>query len=429
MNQMRLSLCVAGLTALVVSAGSVIHAGNWPSFQNGGSVSQAEGTPFESLTIDWSIDLIGVGQSSPVVWDDHVYITSVSGDNKEVYHVAAYQYSDGSVLWQHELPNASPMENSDYVSKAAPTPAADENGVIAFFEGGNLIALTHGGDMRWERNLVEEYGAIDARHGLSASLEQSESAVFVWMERTTEPYVMAVDKQTGDDLWKVPGLATTSWASPRLLEVEGGEHLVLSGVGTIVGLDPASGERIWEMTGISGNSTPTPMPQGEGKFLIGATVGRGESEGGNAAESNGLIAVTKADDGTWSADYVWRAENATSSFGSPIQYEDRAYYVNRTGVLFCLDANTGAEVYTERVGNSIWATPIASGDRLMLFGNDGVIRTFAAGDTFAEDTELNIFEGAESEAETAPTLYAAVLIEDAILIRSGSNLYRLSGSE
>jgi outer membrane protein assembly factor BamB len=419
-------------------AASTLHAGeNWSSFQNGGVVSAADGPEFSELAVNWSIDLVGEGQSSPIVWGDHIYVTSVVGPNKETYHVTAYQLSDGAFLWDHELANASPIENSDYVSKAAPTPAADEQGLICFFEGGNVIALTHDGDVRWERNLVAEYGPVESRHGLSASVEQSDTAAFIWVERATDPYVLALDKATGEPLWKIPGLGTTSWSSPRMLAVEGGEHLLLSGVGTIIGVDPATGERLWEMTGIIGNSTPTPMPQETGRFLIGATVGRGEGEGGNAAESNGLIAVTKSADGTWTADYVWRAENATSSFGSPIQYGGHAYFVNRTGVLFCLDAGTGNEVFTERVGNSIWATPIGSGGRLMLFCNDGVIRSFTAGATFESDTEFNLFGDAEAPAAdpanpaavAATTLYAAVAVNDAILVRAGSKLYRLGRAE
>ncbi len=424
-----------GWTAVVcVVAASNLYAGeNWPSFQNGGAVSSADGPEFSNLAVQWSIDLGGDGQSSPIVWGDHIYITSVIGANKESYHVTAYQLSDGALLWHHELPNASPMENNYYVSKAAPTPAADEQGIICFFEGGNVIAFTHTGDVRWQRNLVEEYGAIDSRHGLAASVEQSATAAFIWVERTTDPYVLALDKATGEPLWKIPGLGSTSWASPRMLAVDGGQHLLLSGVGTIVGLDPATGEQLWEMTGITGNSTPTPMPQETGRFLIGATVGRGESEGGNAAESNGLIAVSKNADGAWAADYVWRAENATSSFGSPVQYGGHAYFVNRTGVLFCLDAGTGAEVFTERVGNSIWATPIGSGGRLLLFGSDGVIRTFIAGSTYDGDDEFNLFseeDGSSTDpAAAASTLYAAVAVDDAILVRAGSKLYRLGSAE
>ena len=82
-----------------------------------------------------------------------------------------------------------------------------------------MVALTHGGDIRWERNLVEDYGEIEARHGLSASVEQDDEKAYLWVERSEQPYVLAVNKATGDTDWKVEGLGTTSWASPRLVPV------------------------------------------------------------------------------------------------------------------------------------------------------------------------------------------------------------------
>jgi outer membrane protein assembly factor BamB len=78
----------------------------------------------------------------------------------------------------------------------------DGNGLICIFEGGNVVALTHAGEVRWERNLAQDYGAIDSRHGLAASVEQSEGAAFVWVERKTDPYAMALDKRSGETLWK-----------------------------------------------------------------------------------------------------------------------------------------------------------------------------------------------------------------------------------
>lgn len=98
-------------------------------------------------------------------------------------------------------------------------------------------------------------------------------------------------------------------------------------------------------------------------------------------------------------------------------------------MLFCLDAATGAEVFTERIGNSIWATPIALGGRLLLLGSDGMIRSFAAGVGYADAAEFNLFADDAAAAESAATLYAAVVVNDAILVRAGTKLYRLGGAD
>lgn len=374
-NHIRV-MCLALLSGLISTAASA--AESWPSFQNGGntSYSSADGKKLEDA-IAWKSDIPGYGQSSPVVWSGHVYVTSVEGANKETNHVTAFDLQSGKKLWQYDLPNATPQEVSNYVSKAAPTPAADADGIICFFEGGNVVALTHDGKVRWERNLVAEYGPITSRHGLSASVEQDADSAYIWVERGEAPYVLSVAKKTGETKWKVDGINTTSWASPRLVPVSDGQHLVLSGVGKLVGLDPKSGETLWTFENISGNSTPTPMPLGDGRFLIGATVGREAGSAGNSAESNGVIAITKDDAGKWKADYVWKAKRATSSFGSPIAHNGMAYFVNRSGVLYALDLSTGEEKFVERLDGSIWATPIAVGEDVWFFGKDGHVNTLS----------------------------------------------------
>jgi outer membrane protein assembly factor BamB len=435
----RVTSLMCGMIAAVLPG--VVYAGdNWPAFQNGGTLSvSAKSRPAQTgpaLTLEsepaWSAEITGYGQSSPVIWDEQVYVTSVEGAQKQTYHISAYRLGDGKRLWQHSLANASPAENSNYVSKAAPTPAADSDGVVCFFEGGNIAALTHAGDVRWERNLVADYGEITARHGLSASLEQDQHSAYVWVERAEEPYVLSLDKQTGQTNWKAPGLGATSWASPRLVPVPGGRHLVLSGIGSLVGLDPLTGERMWVFDQISGNSTPTPVPLGKGRFLIGATVGRGESGGGEgrAAESNGLVAITKTDEGNWQAGYVWRAARATSSFGSPVAHGDTAYFVNQTGVLYALDVETGEEQFARRLSGSSWATPIGLGVQILVFGKDGTIDQLVQDQDRQQVSTWNSLPR-DPAPKTNPdeaqlggrVLYAAAVAKEFVLLRLGDRLF------
>lgn len=407
---------------------------NWTSFQNGGQIRLSQEIPGSNFETLWTADLPGYGQSSPTSWDGQMYVTSVSGENKETLHISAISTKTGKTVWHHELPNSSPQESTNYVSKAAPTPVVDEAGLIAFFEGGNLIALTHSGEVRWQRDLVKEYGAIDSRHGLSSSPEQLGNTVFVWVERQSDPYLLAIDKNTGENLWKQPGLGVTSWASLRLVSVEGGKHLVLSGVGKIAGLDPETGKQLWLFEEITGNSTPTPLPAGEGKFLIGATVGRGDSDSGRAAKSNGLISVAKDENGEWAASYLWQSKRATSSFGSPIIADGFCYFVNRTGVMYCLDANTGKEAYAERVGGSIWATPISTPGQLILPLKDGKLVVGTSGAKFKTTAEIEIFPSVKEAGDGGQnpfggaTLYAGVLIDGKLILRSGDKVYCLQSS-
>ncbi len=439
MTVMRLLMIVICLSVFSSMArAEELAAITWPRFQGPMSTAvAAEKVPSQWSATDnllWKTAIEGYGQSSPVAWDGQVYVTSISGPQKENCHITAFELASGKKVWQYDLKSATQAENTNYISKAAPTPAVDAAGVICFFEGGNLVALDHAGKVRWERNLVTEFGAIESRHGLAASVEQAADRVYVWVERQKEPYVLAVDKQSGKDLWKAPGIGATSWASPRLVPVDGGEHLVLSGIGNLVGLDPANGEVLWKFDGIAGNSTPTPFPVGKGRFLIGATVGRGEEAGGKASDSNGLIEIRKGEDGKFAADFVWRAQKATSSFGSPMAHAGRAYFVNATGVLFCLGLETGDEQFNGRIGDSLWATPLPLGDRLCLPGKNGKVTMIATGSKLEKLAENTVWavkapppmaEGAPRAAPGGggPVLYAAIAVGEKLLIRRGDALY------
>jgi outer membrane protein assembly factor BamB len=468
---------LAGL--LVVAGASVATATHWTRFQSPAPEVDVtrlpeKWSPTEGLA--WSTALPGYGQSSPVTWGDTVYVTAISGPNKETCHVLALNRATGTMLWQRELAAASPGENSRYMSRAAPTPLVDDQGLYCFFEGGNLLALTPSGETRWARNLVEEFGDLKARHGLSSSLEALPDRLFVWVELSENPYVLAVEKSTGKTLWKVPGIGATSWSTPRLLTVAGKPQLLLSAVGSVTGLSVETGERLWTVSGISGNSSPTPIPAGEGRFIVGATAGRGEPDTGKAASSNGLVKVTADASGQFQAEYAWRAKRATCSFGSPLVHLGEVYFVNASGVVYCLDLESGEERYAQRLSDSVWATPFAVGDRLFFSGKGGTVSIVRSGPTFELIAENKTWDdrpatAAETPAETPaksdkpaaepgrpetgnqetgnrgeakganpgsgrregmggpaqPTLYATVVSGNDLLIRRGDRLYCVRG--
>ena len=246
--------------SLLVATQSIL-AQSWPSFQNGGVVQNANWKIPTSWSPDsnilWESPLVGYGQSTPIVFKDRVYITSVAGENKETVNVEAFRIADGKRIWHYDRSNSTLERNTVMVSRAAATPVVDEKGVIAFYEGGNLVALDHDGKLRWEIDLTTKYGLLKARHGLASSLEQDSDHVFVWAQRIEHPFVLAISKSDGKTIWKKETKAGTSWGSPRLIQVDNEKHLVLSSSGSIIGLNPSDGERLWTLEDISGNSSST----------------------------------------------------------------------------------------------------------------------------------------------------------------------------
>lgn len=404
---------------------------SWSGFQNGGRLTVSnlpDSWDGQSKDVAWKVDIQGYGQSTPVVFGDQVFLSSTSGKNKEGYHLAAYALTDGSKLWQQDFQNPSPEENNNYVSRAAPSPIVDAQGVVVSFEGGLVASFSLDGKLRWQKNLVELYGPIKARHGLAASLEQDKDNVYVWVEREQDPYLLALSKTSGEMIWKSAGVGATSWSSPRLISVAGKPQLVCSSSGKIAGYDVQTGNKLWEFSDLANNTTCTPVPVSDGKFVVGASDGRGEQSGAQAAASSGLIEVKALSDGKYSIDYVWRAEKATCSFGSPIVAADRVWMVNRSGVLYQLELATGKQLSAERVGcGSIWATPLATSEKLYLFGQKGTTSIV----DLVTAKELATCPSWEESATAPPAamggsvLYAAAWASNTLLIRRGDVLYAI----
>ncbi|MCC6511250.1 MAG: PQQ-binding-like beta-propeller repeat protein [Pirellulaceae bacterium] len=350
--------------------------------------------------VAWTAGLPGYGQSSPVVTGDQIYITSVEGARKEKGHVMALDLKSGQKKWDHEFATASQIESSDYVSRAAPTPLADAAGVVAFFESGNLLALDNAGQVRWQRDLVAEYGEIKSRHGIAGSLARHEQQVFVYVAREADPYLLSVDRATGQTKWKVDMAAGAGWSSPTLLPVDGGaQHLIISCSGSVTGYSTVDGQQQWKLEGLTGNTTPTPQVAGVGRLLLGASAGRDGGPTREVAQSNALVEIAKVE-GVWQPKFVWRCERATCAFNSPVLHDGLAYFVNRQGVLFCVDAETGQEVYMERLGHSVWATPLAVGTRIYFAGEAGTTTVVRAGRQY-EVLATNELWSAEEPASPA----------------------------
>ena len=421
------------LLLLTLSAALVAEADAWTAFLGPPDAELALG----SLPVEWSPDSVayaapieGYGQSSPVVYDGLVYVTSVEGENKEINRVSALDLATGEKRWAQSESNPTPETNNLYVSRAAPTPVADASGVVALFEGGRISAYTPTGELRWTRDLVADYGPIKASFGIASSLVQNASRVFAHVEREGEPYLLAMDKASGETVWKVPGFGSSTWASPMFMDgPDGKTQLVVSALGLVGGFDPDSGEKLWTLDGLAGNRTPTPYPVGGGRFLIGGSGGR---ENPDADATNGLAEIVSDGDsegGGYSARLVWEAKKARSSFGTPIAADGVAYFVNRSGVLFAHDLETGEPVYTERLGESVWATPLAVGDRIYFVGSRGETVVVRTGREFEEIARNRVWPASEQPARfgAGPVQYAVAAVRDTLLIRAGDTLYAIRG--
>ncbi len=418
---------------------------HWPGFLGDGR------TPIDPATlplrwsptenIAWTAALPGHGQSSPVIFGDLVCVTSVEGPMKDENIITALNLTSGEVVWQKRFPSSDPVKSSTFVSRAAPTPVADAAGVIAYFESGDLVALTREGTTRWAKSLADEYGRSQNTYGLGASPVQTDDCVFLLVDHQGPSYVICLNKADGSVKWKTDRTSRASWSSPRIQEIAGQRQLLCSSAGTIDGYDLTSGIQLWTHEGVGGNRICTPFPCGDGSFLVGSQTSREFPDVEAVKKSNFRMTVRKDAD-KWVPSIDWRTEEASPGMASPIVCEDTALWINRTGAVFSYDAATGEKLFTERIRQSCWATPVGVGDRVYFFGKDGVTTVLKSGRTFEVLAENTLWDPESIEKDTksieaetdpvrkaaaamhaAPEVYGVAVVNGRIVIRTGAKLF------
>ena len=173
----------AFLISVLLATATPSDSSDWPGFLGAGASPIAP----ESIPLEWSADrnlawqteLPGDGQSSPVVRNSRVYITSVEGPMKDTIHLMAFDLTNGKKVWSCSRPTSTEVKNTLYVSRAAPTPVVDSDGVYAFFESGDLVATDHDGNVRWTRSLTKDFGPFENKFCIGSSLAQLNDSIFV----------------------------------------------------------------------------------------------------------------------------------------------------------------------------------------------------------------------------------------------------------
>jgi len=388
----------------------------WPGFRGRGDGhttvaelplcgSAEENPPAE--TVAWKVELPGYGQSSPVVWGDQVFLTSVAGEEKETLIVSAFDL-EGQIRWRRRFPASQKIESSGYVSKAAPTAAVDADRLYVFFESGDLIALDHDGTRLWQRSLTRENGDFLGNHGVGSSLALTDGAVVVLIEHEGPSYLLSLDRLTGATRWRVDRPARVSWSSPIVSRHHDREEILVSSNGVVEAFDAATGERLWFVEGVTKNTVPSPVATDE--LVIAGSSQRGQT-----------VAIRRDGRGEVTASHLlWHADSATSGFGSPLIHGDRVFLVSKAGELACVDLESGETTWEERLDDGTWASPIAAGDRVYLFAKNGAATVVdAGGETPRRVADCKIPTG------DGDTVYGVAVVDRGFLVRTGTELLRI----
>jgi outer membrane protein assembly factor BamB len=442
--------CVVVIVLLLQWADLGRTAENWSSFHNGGNTSISSRhlplhwAPDEGIC--WRVELPGYGQSAPIVWHDQVFVTAVDGDQKEFNLVIALDAATGKEAWRRSFPATVTVRNSYMVSRAAPTPLVDQDRVYAMFESGDIHALSHEGEPKWHRSLFDnEERAFQNGHGYGASPTQTDDALVILVDHRGPSYVASIDKQTGDERWTTERPSRSSWSSPQVARTGHHEQIVVSSSGSVDAYDATSGKQLWSLAGISGNAIPSLTVAGD-RIFVGASIARDDSNASSAAAANCCLQITPQEQPGYRV--LWRAEQAVCDYASPLVHQKHVYYVNKVGVVYCLEADTGRQCYARRVGSPCWAQPIGAAEHLYFFGKNGSTTVLRAGPVFERLASNSLWAAGAPPKPTRsytyepqdendprprepgddyidPIVYAVAAIDEAFFVRLGTHLYRI----
>lgn len=401
---------------------STTISGNWPHWrgpENNG-VSEGKDLPAEWTTtanVRWRLQLPGPAPSTPVVWNDRIFLTTAEDSDLCLMAVS----TAGSILWKREIASGNSSIRQGESNAASPSPSTDGSHVWAFFGTGELVCYTIDGDEVWKTNLASRYGDFDMYWGMSSSPLLDGERLYVTLIHSKSQLVLALDKMTGKEIWKhtrktdAKTESLHSYASPVIYRDESQSFLISHGADYVIAHDLKGGAEIWRCGGMQETdynhylrfvATPAVVP---GLIVI-PSAKSGPILGLNPVGAKGDITAV-------SSQYHWKRKDSTTDVPSPLIHGGLVYICRENGVLLCLDAKTGGEVYKASVYRKQHrSSPVYADGKIFLTASDGTVSVIEAGRTYKLLAQNSLDEY---------TAASPVIVDDTIYIRTYDALYAI----
>lgn len=409
MHRVRLSNVLLTAAAFVggASQAGAQQASNWPGHRgpDGRAVSRETGLPVNWSTTDnvrWKTALPGTGHSSPIVWGDRIFLTTaIRGDKspghsavkhdidgqpylhpdatdadfEHQYRLLAIDTESGAIVWNTLAAERAPYDDRHRAgSFASPTPVTDGERVYAYFGSPGLYAYDYDGNLLWDAQ-IGEFATLGMGVASSPVLYEDLIIIQADSEFGEDSFIVALDKRTGQQVWKTSRQVQVSWTTPLLVSHNGRAELITNGNEWLVSYDPATGQTLWQLKGLESNAIHSPLVHDD---LVILTAGY---------PSKIIKAVRLGGSGDLTGtDYLaWTYNKGTAYVPSNIVYGDYLYLLADNGVVTCLNASTGAVVYLGGrmpVAQRFFSSPVAYEDRVLIAGQDGDVFVVKAGENF-----------------------------------------------
>jgi len=414
----RIFSCLCWLVAFAAIAADSSLAENWPGFRGPTrqGISHETDIPIEWSTtsnIVWKTPIPGEGWSSPIVFNNHVFVTTAT-DGGVSFRLLCIDRITGTILWNKEVLRQKAGHKSTQNSYASSTPVTDGQQVYVLAFDGSFAAISLKGTVVWTNRDFEFY----SEHGLAVSPILYRDLLIVpfdgssagpdkkvgWQKPWDQAVILALDKNTGKVRWKgLRGASRIAHITPQILSENGRDQLVSSAGDVVQGFDLKTGERIWTVSSPGEGVVPS-VVIGDG--LIFTTSGFGEPT---------IRAIRTGGKGDFIQTHIaWESTDDVPKIPSMVYIKPFLFLVTEAGVAKCLKATAGEVLWRNRLGGRYSASPIWAEGRIYFLSEKGKTTIVEAG------PEFNVV--AQNEIKEKCCASPAVS-QKHIFIRSENNLY------
>jgi outer membrane protein assembly factor BamB len=379
----------------------------WPQFRGARSLGTAEEAGYPSVwsetqNVRWKSDIPGRGWSSPIVWGDKIFVTTVvsegpvevakkglyfGGDRtklpKDVHRwmVICLDFQTGKVLWEKIAHKGLP--ESLYHTKnslASETPVTDGERVYAYFGNLGLFCYDLEGKELWSRKLGKFKMAFG--WGTAASPVLHKDRIYVVNDNEEQSFLMALDKKTGATVWRVDRKEKSNWATPFVWENELRTEIITPGSGTVRSYD-LDGKLLWELKGMSTITIATPFTACGLLYISSGYVLHGHRPV-YAIKPGASGDISLAKDQTSNQYIAWYQKTGAPYNPTSLVYGDYFYVLKDRGFLSCSDARSGKVIYADqRLGaEAFTCSPWACDGKIFCLSEEGDTFVIQAGPVF-----------------------------------------------
>ena len=384
----------------------------WPRWRgpSGQGIVPGSGYPdtwSETENVLWKTEVPGRGVSSPIVWDNQIFLTT-SRDQGRRISILSYRKSDGQLLWETFVPPGKPERIYRKNTHASATPSTDGERIYASFGSQGVVAMDFQGNMVWH----SEVGDITNYHGSAGSPFLYKDRIFIYQDQRRNAFVAAFDKLTGQEIWRTKRTARVGWGTPIVIQTRTHNELIVSGQGRVQAYDPESGVELWSCKGNLTEVIPTPVV---GHGLVFCVSGRAGPTLAIRPGGNGDVTSTHLE---------WTTSKGSSFVPSALIYGEFLYMINDiTSVATCYRASTGELMWQGRLGRTrregFSASPIGV-DGKVFFTND-------FGETFVLQAGIE-FKLLHVNRLNAQTLASPALLDQKWYFRTDRHLLSIGQS-